>query len=178
MDETIDLERYKAAAAELDSGQRDEGLWLKAFSESAGNDAATKATYIRLRVEQLRKSAVAGAAKKFAKSDSTKSNAQPKSIESPPHGTNHKTEASTAPRLGAAKVAQTLYDIVGVSPEADAATIATAIENQMKAISDVLSPENRQRQKVLLTYAHEVLLNPEQRQVYDARIFESSPTVE
>lgn len=58
-DEAIDLARYKQAAEEIETGNRDDALWYKAFAEGGGDENATKATYIRLRVDQLRRAAVA-----------------------------------------------------------------------------------------------------------------------
>lgn len=49
-----DLLRYKIAGDELNSGKVENAVWYKAFSESNGDDKATQAAYIRLRVEQLR----------------------------------------------------------------------------------------------------------------------------
>jgi|GEM_PF-3877794 len=67
-DESIDLARFQQAAKELESGEKEEALWFKAFAEANGNEQATKAAYIRLRVEQLRRYAVAAAAKTSAAS--------------------------------------------------------------------------------------------------------------
>lgn len=46
---------YTQIARELSSGQRDEALWTQAFAEQNGDESATKAMYIRLRVEELRR---------------------------------------------------------------------------------------------------------------------------
>ena len=56
-DEAIDLARYKQAAEEIETGNRDNALWYKAFAEGGGDENATKAAYIRSRVEQLRQTA-------------------------------------------------------------------------------------------------------------------------
>lgn len=56
-DEAIDLARYKQAAGEVETGNRDDALWYKAFADGGGDENATKAAYIRLRVEQLRRRA-------------------------------------------------------------------------------------------------------------------------
>ena len=57
--EAIDLARYKQAADEVVSGARDEALWYKAFAEASGDEQTSKAAYIRLRVEQLRRTVTA-----------------------------------------------------------------------------------------------------------------------
>lgn len=160
-DEEIDLARYKTAFGELDSPSRDEGLWIKAFSESGGDENASRAMYIKLRVEQLRKSAVADAARRVI----GQSNAAPPTTSPVPH-------TPPPPPQGPARVAQTLYDVVGVDRNADTATISEAI--QTKKLQDDKSsrtPEDRQRRDVLLQHAEDVLLNAEKRQVYDIRIF-------
>ncbi len=58
-DVAVDLARFKQATAEMNSGNRDEALWYKAFAESSGSEQATKTAYIRLRVEELRNAAIA-----------------------------------------------------------------------------------------------------------------------
>lgn len=49
-----DWARYKIAGDELSSGKVESAVWYKAFSESNGDEKATQAAYIRLRVEQLK----------------------------------------------------------------------------------------------------------------------------
>ncbi len=44
---------FSQVAKEMVSGQRDEGLWAKAYALQDGDDKKTKAHYIRLRVKQL-----------------------------------------------------------------------------------------------------------------------------
>ena len=46
-------EAFAIVAKELATGGTDEALWTKAFALQNGNEAATKAHYIRLRVEQI-----------------------------------------------------------------------------------------------------------------------------
>lgn len=48
-----DIELYEQVWEELDSGEKDKGLWAKAFAESGGANEKTKAIYIDLRVQQL-----------------------------------------------------------------------------------------------------------------------------
>ncbi len=49
-----DEEYYAAVAEELRSNIKSEGLWLKAWAEMQGNESATKALYIKLRVASLK----------------------------------------------------------------------------------------------------------------------------
>jgi hypothetical protein len=46
-------ELYAQAAAELEDGNRDEGLWAKCFAECDGDENKAKARYIRTRAERL-----------------------------------------------------------------------------------------------------------------------------
>jgi uncharacterized RDD family membrane protein YckC len=172
-DEEIDLARYKSAAAELDSTSRDEGLWIKAFAEAGGDDKGTRAMYIKLRVEQLRKSAVAVAARRVVSESNAASSANAPAADASPIPTRATTKPpSPSTPHGRARVAQTLYDIVGVNRDADAAVIAAAIlaKKSQNAASNV-SNEDRQRSEILLQHAGDVLLNVEKRQSYDARVF-------
>jgi len=75
----IDLELYKLAADELSSNSdaRNEALWYKAFADASGDEQGTKAAYIRLRVEQLRRRAdVATGSTSLTSSNPMPSNAQ------------------------------------------------------------------------------------------------------
>lgn len=76
--EDTDLALYKLAADELNSnsGARNEALWYKAFADASGDEQATKATYIRLRVEQLRRVDVAIASTSLTSADPAPSNTQ------------------------------------------------------------------------------------------------------
>lgn len=44
---------YEQVAAEVAAGAIRQGLWVKAISQSAGNEATAKARYIKLRVEMI-----------------------------------------------------------------------------------------------------------------------------
>jgi hypothetical protein len=44
---------YQTVADELDANKQDRGLWVRSFAEADGDDARTKALYIRYRVAQL-----------------------------------------------------------------------------------------------------------------------------
>jgi hypothetical protein len=52
---TSDDEFYSAVVKELESNSRDEALWLKAFALEDGDEAKTKAHYVRLRIEKLQR---------------------------------------------------------------------------------------------------------------------------
>ena len=47
-------ELYADAAAELEGGDRDKGLWAKCFAECDGDENKAKARYIQAKVSQLR----------------------------------------------------------------------------------------------------------------------------
>lgn len=49
----ISDEVFAMVAQELSNGKRDEALWTKSFAVQNGDEAATKANYIRLRAEQI-----------------------------------------------------------------------------------------------------------------------------
>lgn len=49
-----DTKLYAQAWEELESSERDNGLWAKAFADSDGDDDKTKAFYIKSRVQQLK----------------------------------------------------------------------------------------------------------------------------
>ncbi len=50
-----DIQFYRLVAQELSINRRDEGLWTKAFALENGDERATKARYIRERVESLKR---------------------------------------------------------------------------------------------------------------------------
>jgi len=49
-----ELQAFEMAAADLNHGQRHEGLWSKCFSQSDGNEQKTRAAYLKLRAAQIR----------------------------------------------------------------------------------------------------------------------------
>lgn len=53
-----DEELYEKVADEINGGDLKRGLWARAFSESGGDKGKAQALYIRLRIEDLRKSGV------------------------------------------------------------------------------------------------------------------------
>jgi hypothetical protein len=171
--EEIDLARYKSAAAEVDSTSRDEGLWIKAFAESGGDEKSSRAMYIKLRVERLRRNAVADAARRVV----GQTTAAPSANTTVADATPMPARATTPPpppatHQGPARVAQTLYDIVGVDRHADAAVISAAIQaKEAQGADSSVASEDRQRRGILLQNAAEVLLNVEKRRAYDERVF-------
>ena len=44
---------WAQALAEYDSGSRNQGLWARLFSDAQGNEAAVKANYMRIRVDEM-----------------------------------------------------------------------------------------------------------------------------
>ena len=67
----INDEIFAMVARELAGDKRDEALWTKAFAMQNGDEAATKAHYIRLRAEQIsRRSEVEAKVKQTARSSS------------------------------------------------------------------------------------------------------------
>lgn len=75
----IDLALYKLAADELNSNSdaRNEALWYRAIADASGDEQGTKAAYIRLRVEQLRRRAdVATGSTSLTSTNPTPLNAQ------------------------------------------------------------------------------------------------------
>ena len=54
-----DEELYAQAAAELEDGNRDEGLWAKCFVKCDGDENKAKARYIKTRTERLPKNPMA-----------------------------------------------------------------------------------------------------------------------
>ena len=57
-EEEMDLARYKLAGDEIKKNRRNDALWYKAFAEANGEKRAAEATYIRMRVNQLRRCCV------------------------------------------------------------------------------------------------------------------------
>ena len=52
-EDSQDERHYVAAAAELDGGKRNEGLWAKCFAECDGDEQQAKVSYIKIVVERL-----------------------------------------------------------------------------------------------------------------------------
>jgi len=55
MVDTTDKELYAIAAREVAQGTIDQGLWGKAFADSAGQKPAAEALYLKMRVSELRR---------------------------------------------------------------------------------------------------------------------------
>ena len=53
MDKEVMYGFYEQVSKEIQSGQKDEGVWAKAFSDSEGDEQKAKAIYIELMVEKM-----------------------------------------------------------------------------------------------------------------------------
>jgi len=153
-DEAIDLARYKQAAEEIENGSRDEALWYKAFAEGSGDDKATKAAYIRLRVEQLRRTAVAASAVRVTAT-------QPSPAYTP-------ATPTVKPKPNGAK---NLYDVLSITQDASNEQILAGYQTQ-KSILDARENQDAETKNslIFIQHAKEVLLDPAKRAAYDARI--------
>jgi len=153
-DEAIDLARYKQAAEEIDTGNRDDALWYKAFAEGGGDDKATKATYIRLRVEQLRRAAVAASAVRVTAT-------QPSPAYTP-------ATPTVKPKPNGAK---NLYDVLSITQDASNEQILAGYQTQ-KNILDARENQDAETKNslIFIQHAREVLLDPVKRAAYDAKI--------
>lgn len=153
-DEAIDLARYKQAAEEIETGNRDDALWYKAFAEGGGDENATKATYIRLRVEQLRRAAVAASAVRVTAT-------QPSPAYTPAIPT-------AKPKPNGAK---SLYDVLVIAQDASDEEILAAYQKQIASLYAQDNQDAEAKNKLIfLQHAKEVLLDPTKRAAYDARI--------
>lgn len=154
-DEAIDLARYKQAAEEIETGKRDDALWYKAFAEGGGDENATKAAYIRLRVEQLRRAAVAASAVRVTAT-------QPQTV---------KPQAATQPTKPKPIGAKTLYGVLGIARDANDDQILAAYQKQIASLYAQDNQDAEAKNKLIfLRHAKEVLLDPVKRAAYDARI--------
>jgi hypothetical protein len=52
---STDEELWEIAATELQSDQRNVGLWARCYAEAAGNESVARANYLKSRVKQLKK---------------------------------------------------------------------------------------------------------------------------
>lgn len=153
-DEAIDLARYKQAAEEIETGNRDDALWYKAFADGGGDENATKAAYIRLRVEQLRRAAVAASAVRVTAT-------QPSPAYTP-------ATSTARPKPNGAK---SLYDVLGIAQGANDEQILAGYQTQ-KNILDARENQDAETKNslIFIQHAKEVLLDPAKRAAYDARI--------
>ncbi len=156
-DEAIDLARYKQAADEVNSGSRDEALWYKAFAEASGDEQSTKAAYIRLRVEQLRRAAVAASAVRVT---ATQSN--PAVKQSPPSATTLRNNQTPA---------NSLYSVLGVVADATDEQISEAYRKKKAELDSQDNQDTEIRNRLsFIKHAATMLLDPAKRAQYDARI--------
>jgi curved DNA-binding protein CbpA len=156
-DEAIDLARYKQAAEEIEVGKKDDALWYKAFAEASGNEQATKAAYIRLRVDQLRRAAIATAA---VRTDSTQ---VAQSIRQPLPSTTDSPCNLIHPK--------SLYEVLGVTEDS---TYEQIIEGHRKKKEELDTQDNQDAEShnklILIQHARDVLLDSVKRAQYDAQI--------
>ncbi|MBU0620706.1 MAG: hypothetical protein KJ795_02555 [Gammaproteobacteria bacterium] len=158
-EEAIDLARYKQAAEEIETGNRDDALWYKAFAETNGVENATKAAYIRLRVDQLRCAAITA-----LETSSVLTEAKP-NVAQEARGANSQKQT-----------ARNLYEVLEIPRDASLITIETGCQMQMDLLDSFRyqSAEVEARRKLIL-HAKELLTDPVKRAVYDERIAISPP---
>ncbi|SRR6266403_5704246 len=60
---------FDLVAKELEQGQLDRGLWAKAFADADGDDARTRALYLRARAARLEQDALATTRRERARHD-------------------------------------------------------------------------------------------------------------
>lgn len=147
-----ELDNYQQVADELERNDVDKALWTKAFAESGGQDSATKAMYIKLRVEILIKQAVARA----ATSTSHPANQPSSPIPEEP------TQPSASPPKS------TLYDVIGVPVTASHTEILKACDNKLSEV--IASGGENEKEIILVNHVREVLGNSEKRFAYDRRV--------
>lgn len=153
-DEAIDLARDKQAAEEIETGNREDALWYKAFAEGGGDENATKAAYIRLRVEQLRRAAIAASA---VRDTATQSN---------PAYTSATPTAKPKPNG-----AKNLYDLLGITQGASNEQILAGYQLQKWELEAQENKDTETNKKlIIIEHAKKVLLDPVRRAAYDARI--------
>lgn len=152
--EAIDLARYKQAADEIETGKKDDALWYKAFAEGGGDENATKATYIRLRVDQLRRADVAASAVRVTAT-------QPSPAYTP-------ATPTAKPKQNGAK---NLYDVLCITKDAGDEQILAGYQTQ-KSILDARENQDAETKNslIFIQHAKKVLLDPVKRAAYDARI--------
>lgn len=140
-DEAVDLARYKQAAEEIESNHRDDSLWYKAFAEGGGDDKATKATYIRLRVEQLRRAAV----------------------------TTSAAVKVTSAHAAQPPFTKTLYGVLGIAKDASDEQILAGYKKQTAIIEAQINHDAETKKRLwAILNAKIILLDPVKRASYDA----------
>lgn len=161
-DDAIDLARYKQAADEIENDKRNDALWYKAFAEENGVENATKAAYIRLRVEQLRCAAFTALG-----ASSVLTEAKP-NVAQEARGVNLQKRS-----------ARNLYEVLEIPNDASLITIENGYQMQMDLLDSFRyrSAEVEARRK-LIHHAKDLLSDPIKRAVYDERIAISPPTEE
>lgn len=168
-----DKEYYAAIADELENDTVDRALWTQALAQSSGNPEATKSLYINLRFLDLKKAAAAGSTQGYSlqiiaesEPENAVTNAQ---SEAPGYGVVGIDEirADLAKEL-IEKKKSSLYQTLGVSPDASDEVIAAAIAELEKSIAEGGSSLSTE-----LKFAKETLQDPYLRQEYDRKLLKS-----
>lgn len=155
----VDKNFYSLIADELESGKTDRALWTRALGESGGDPEKTKACYVRLRLVEL----------KEAGSFAVQHTHHPK------NGGDDANEAGNGLVVLRSKLAEALdaskissfYSVLGLTPQATDAAVATAISAIETRINSGASPSTPE-----FKYAKEALNNARAREAYDRRLYE------
>ena len=164
-----DKEYYAIIADELDNDKADGAIWTQAYAQSGGNPEATKATYIRLRLADLKKRDAAPTA--FSLQLAMMPDQLSLADVPPPPPPINKALEELRTRLRtelAARGKPSLYDTLGVAPDASTEEVEAAIArlDQKEAAGEFhATPEYR--------LARETLQDPWSREAYDEKLMES-----
>lgn len=145
---------YRVIAAELETGSPDAALWTRAMAEADGDPARTKASYIRLRFQALKKASLA-LEPLGGDRDSDRGRGELGDI-----------RRGLVQQLALGRV-HSLYPVLGLAPDATDTAIAAAIaEHKVRIAQGVAgaSPE--------FTYAEQTLGDPAARAAYDRKLHE------
>ena len=167
-DEAIDLARYKQAAEELENGSRDDALGIRHLLMVGAKKPGPKPPTFVLRVEQLRRSAVAASATRATAT-------QPALVAQPVQQTIiPKARTITAPK----NAKKSVYEVLQVTPTADQDAIKAAYNSRIAQFYPVGSQRNPDDALFkILTEAYETLSDPAKRADYDAAL-KRSATIE
>lgn len=162
-------EIYKIIAGEIRDGTQDVPIWTQAFAEADGDDAKTKARYIRLRLAQLN----GGVAAKMAVSvvAVTPSTREMPPCRMPAYADLRFVRDSLAQRL-AESGRRSLYSQFNLSASSEDGAIAreTASVKAKAAQGAALSAED--------LYAIQTLGDPVRREQYDRKLLDTLSPVE
>jgi len=145
---------YGTIAAELDAGVKDSALWAQALVQADGDADKTKAAYIRLRLQALKKAAVAAAALRFDGAEKS--------------GSDDLSEIRRrlAGGLLAGKMGN-FYHALGIEADATDDAVRRAITERETEIAGGQSDASAS----LLAYAKDTLGNPQAREAYDRKLY-------